>query len=68
MSVPLSRITAMRFGASNDSETLLDTIDRTTAAIASASAQCLQAVAAYDEQKAWRRDGATSMTSWLAGR
>jgi Domain of unknown function (DUF222) len=43
-------------------------IDRTTADIASASAQCLEAVAACDERRLWKKDGATSMSSWLAGR
>jgi uncharacterized protein DUF222/HNH endonuclease len=43
-------------------------IDRTTAAIAAASALCLEAVAACDDQKLWKRDGATSMSSWLAAR
>jgi hypothetical protein len=58
----------MRFAAPERSEALIDVLDRTTAAIAAASAECLRAVASYDEQKAWRRDGATSMSSWLAGR
>jgi hypothetical protein len=36
--------------------------------MSAASAEALQAVAACDEGKLWRRDGATSMTSWLAAR
>ena len=43
-------------------------LDQATRAIAAASAECLQAVAAYDERKLWRLDGATSMASWLAAR
>jgi hypothetical protein len=43
-------------------------IDQATAAIAAASADCLQAVALYDERKWWERDGATSMSSWLSAR
>jgi hypothetical protein len=58
----------MRFAAPEDSQALVDVIDRTTAAMTAASARCLEAVASCDQQKAWRRDGATSMTSWLAGR
>jgi hypothetical protein len=33
-----------------------------------ASAEALRVVAVYDERKLWERDGATSMTSWLAAR
>jgi hypothetical protein len=54
--------------APRDSQKLVEIIDRTTAVIASASSERLRALAAYDEQKLWRRDGATSMTSWLAAR
>ena len=54
--------------APHDSQMLLHTMDGTTAVIASASAERLRAVAAYDEGKFWQKDGATSMTSWLAAR
>jgi hypothetical protein len=50
------------------SQELLESLDGTSAVIASASAERLRAVAAYDEEKFWERDGATSMTSWLAAR
>src|SRR5918992_4620060 len=43
-------------------------MDRATAMIAAASAEALGAVALFDERKLWQRDGATSMTSWLAAR
>jgi hypothetical protein len=36
--------------------------------MSAASAEALRAVAACDESMQWRRDGATSMTSWLAAR
>jgi hypothetical protein len=55
-------------GAAHEAQALVETIDRTTAAIAAASAECLRAVARADERKVWERDGATSMTSWLAAR
>jgi len=58
----------MKVVAPNNPAELMDAMDRTTAAIAAASAECLRAVAAYDEGKLWRRDGATSMTGWLAAR
>jgi Domain of unknown function (DUF222) len=49
-------------------DALTDGLDRATATIAAASADALRIVATYDERKLWRRDGATSMTSWLAVR
>jgi hypothetical protein len=58
----------MRFAAPRDSEALMGVMDRTTATMAVASAQCLRAVAQYDQRKLWRRDGATAMSSWLAAR
>jgi hypothetical protein len=36
--------------------------------MSAASARALRTVALVEERKLWRRDGATSMTSWLAGR
>jgi hypothetical protein len=54
--------------AAHDSQALVETIDRTTAAIAVSSSECLRAVAEADETKLWDRDGATSMSSWLAAR
>jgi Domain of unknown function (DUF222) len=43
-------------------------LDHASRVMSAASAEALQAVAACDEGKLWRRDGATSMTSWLAAR
>jgi hypothetical protein len=68
MSDPLARITPMEFGPCTKPEGLTETIDRATAAMAAASADALRAVAAHDEGRLWERDGATSMTSWLAAR
>jgi hypothetical protein len=67
MSDPPARIAVMSSAAHN-SQTLLETMDGTMAVIASASAERLRAVAAYDEGKFWQKDGATSMSSWLAAR
>jgi hypothetical protein len=58
----------MEFGPCTKPEGLTETMDRATASMAAASADALQAVAPYDEQRLWERDGATSMTSWLAAR
>jgi hypothetical protein len=58
----------MEVVAPKDSESPVGTIDRTTLAVAAASAECLQAVVEVDERKLWERDGATSMSAWLAGR
>jgi hypothetical protein len=54
-------------GPRSSDEVILD-LDHSTAVMAAASAQALTAVAECDARKLWRRDGATSMTSWLAGR
>jgi hypothetical protein len=43
-------------------------LDQATVSIAATSARVLRMVAEYDKRRLWRRDGATSMTSWLAGR
>jgi hypothetical protein len=58
----------MRFAAPRDSVEPIADLDRATTAMAAASADALRAVAAVERQGLWRRDGATSMTSWLAGR
>jgi hypothetical protein len=58
----------MELAAPRDSDELREVMDRSTAAMAAASALCLRAVASYDDRKLWKRDGATSMSSWLAGR
>ena len=50
------------------SENPVQGLDRSVAAIAATSAECLRDVADIDAQKLWERDGATSMTSWLAAR
>jgi hypothetical protein len=46
----------------------VDMLDHATGVMAAASAEALRAVAACNEMRLWRRDGATSMTSWLAAR
>jgi hypothetical protein len=58
----------MRFAAPRTSGEVTDVLDRAAAAMAAASAEALRAVAEFERQGLWRRDGATSMTSWLAGR
>jgi hypothetical protein len=58
----------MEFAAPRTSGDLADTLDRAAAVMAAASAEALRAVAELDRAALWRRDGATSMTSWLAGR
>jgi hypothetical protein len=58
----------MEFDPCTKPDGLTETMDRATAVMATASAEALQAVAAYDERRLWERDGATSMTSWLAAR
>jgi hypothetical protein len=68
MSDPPSRITAMRFAAPIQSQQGVDPLDRATQVMSAASAGALRLVATYDEAKRWERDGATSMTSWLAAR
>jgi hypothetical protein len=47
---------------------LTEELDRATSAMAAASARILRLIVEYDRRNLWRRDGATSMTSWLAGR
>jgi hypothetical protein len=68
MSVPPRRITLMEVAALTDSDRLTDALDRAAARMVAASAEALRYVSEYDEQRLWRRDGATSMTSWLAAR
>jgi hypothetical protein len=58
----------MRFAAPRNLGEVTDALDRATATMAAASAEALRAVAEVDRQGLWRRDGATSATSWLAGR
>jgi hypothetical protein len=55
-------------GVSPASESSIRGLDRSVALIAAASAECLRDVAEVDQQKVWERDGATSMSAWLAGR
>jgi hypothetical protein len=62
------RITSMEVGGPATSQALLDDLDEAAAVMSAASARALRTVAMVDERKLWRRDGATSMTSWLAGR
>lgn len=64
----MARITPMKFVGRTKPNALAETIDRATAEMAAASAEALRAVAEYDEGRLWQRDGATSMTSWLAAR
>ena len=68
MSYPPSRLRGMEVAAPTSNERLIERIDRATAAISAASAEVLRSVAEYDDRRLWHRDGATSMTSWLAGR
>lgn len=49
-------------------DSLTTAMDTGMATIAAASADTLEAVAAFDEQSLWESDGASSMTSWLAAR
>ncbi|MGH2657188.1 MAG: DUF222 domain-containing protein [Actinomycetota bacterium] len=58
----------MRFAAPRTSGDLTDALDRAAAAMAAASAEALSAVAEVDRRGLYRRDGATSASSWLAGR
>jgi hypothetical protein len=58
----------MKVAGPATSEALTEALDQATALISAASAEALRRVAEYDHRKLWRRDGATSMTSWLAGR
>ena len=58
----------MEVAAPPDSDRLADALDRAAALMAAASAEALRVVAEHDARKLWRRDGATSMTSWLAAR
>jgi hypothetical protein len=58
----------MKVAGPATSEVLTEALDQATALMSAASAEALRRVAEYDRRKLWRRDGATSMTSWLAGR
>jgi Domain of unknown function (DUF222)/HNH endonuclease len=59
----------MRFAAPRTSlDEPVDELDQTTIMMSAASARALRAVADVDRRGLWRRDGATSVTSWLAGR
>src|SRR5919106_4370760 len=78
VSLPRPRITAMRFAAPRDSMEPITApgestepvaaLDRAAATMAKASAEALRGVAEVDRSELWRRDGATSMSSWLAAR
>ncbi|MGH2675188.1 MAG: DUF222 domain-containing protein [Actinomycetota bacterium] len=58
----------MEFAAPRTSGQLANALDRAAALMVAASAEALRVVAAFDERGLWKRDGATSMSSWLAGR
>ncbi len=58
----------MEFAAPRTSGQLANALDRAAALMVAASAEALRTVAAFDERGLWKRDGATSMSSWLAGR
>jgi hypothetical protein len=58
----------MEFAAPRTSGDLADALDRAAAVMVAASAEALRVVAAFDRRVLWKRDGATSMSSWLAGR
>src|SRR6266550_2636022 len=47
---------------------MFEELNRALAAMNAASADALREIATLDEDRAWRRDGATSMTPWLAAR
>jgi hypothetical protein len=47
---------------------LVGAIDLATSVMAAASGECLRHVAAFDRRMLWGRDGATSMSAWLAAR
>jgi Domain of unknown function (DUF222)/HNH endonuclease len=64
MSVPPPRITHVEVAAPD----LTAYLDGAVAKMAAASAETLRWVAEFDCQKMWTRDGATSMSSWLAAR
>ncbi len=57
----------MRFAGPRDSEPV-DALDRAVGEMAAVSAEALRAVVEVEHRGRWRRDGATSVTSWLAGR
>jgi len=67
MSDPPARLSFMS-SAAPVSESPIQGLDRSVAVIAAASADCLRDVAQIDDRRLWERDGATSMSSWLAGR
>jgi hypothetical protein len=58
----------MEFGPCSQPDELISAMDEGTAAMAAASAETLGAVVLFDTAKCWQRDGATSMSSWLAAR
>ena len=58
----------MRFAAPRDSGEVIEALDRAAAVMAAASAEVLRMVTEVDRRGLCRRDGATSVTSWLAGR
>jgi hypothetical protein len=58
----------MEVAAPTPHEKFVERLDRATAAISDASAEALRSVAECDDRRLWQRDGATSMTSWLAAR
>src|SRR6267143_6871221 len=47
---------------------MFEGLDRAVGAMNAASGDVLREVAELDADRVWRRDGATSMTSWLAAR
>jgi hypothetical protein len=61
-------MTPMEFGPCTNPSGLTVALDRAAAQMTAASGQALRVVAVYDERRLWERDGATSMTSWLAAR
>lgn len=59
----------MRFAAPRTSpDEPVETLNVAVSAISRASAEALRAVARVDRERLWARDGATSVTPWLAGR
>ncbi|HEV3474883.1 MAG TPA: DUF222 domain-containing protein [Actinomycetota bacterium] len=58
----------MAFDARTSPEDLVAGLDGDLGVMAAASARALARVAAFDQRTLWGRDGATSMSAWLAAR
>src|SRR5438132_7868377 len=49
-------------------EVMIERLDGAVHSMNAAHSDALREIALLDEQRVWRRDGATCMTSWLSGR